>query len=665
MEATLSHPSPFASVWTRLKTLSHHLWCPLLMVYVVLIGGTFWGALNGSVKIFNQCLTLLLVAVFITHHVSRFTLHASRFTLHALFALCWLLSTWQSVYPRLALEGCFQQLWYLLLFFLACAYTQRKQGASTLASGFLIATSALVLCGVWQYVNWWLDPQRDLSAGGQRVMRATLNSHNDFAGYLTLLLPLSWHAALEAENGGGRILIHRGRTVLMLFCLVLTYSRAGWLGGIVAVAVSFALSSFQRPHVHTSTRPHVSFLCCCLVAIVAACYATPQRMAAQRITGALTQPASDMGISGRRIIYRNTLEIIAQRPLLGWGASAFPLVYPQFTQQNEQRELAFHAHNLFLQYAAEAGVFAALIFVAMVAFTLKRAWSKSSASHPLKTPLTAGIIGYLVYSLFNSCAAIPAIHATFWMMLGILAGASAHRRIGTSGRSHWLPCAFCLLFTPFVIKTNLAQTTFETALQTNNPLPHLQRAVALDPQNAFYHAQLALALSREERLLTKAIAHYRRAVQLMPYDALHHHNLGWCYVRLKQHDQAASHFRKAVACDKSQPLYRLSLGYALQQNGLDDEALRTYETASRLWANAPMSHVLQARLLARRGQKGRAFKAYQSALDALRSGRPTSGCHIPVRYRRVGFQDEVIQPKEWNVSEKDVLKEWESLKGSQ
>ncbi|MCS6859641.1 MAG: O-antigen ligase family protein [Abditibacteriales bacterium] len=676
------------------------LWCPLLLLYFVTMGGTFWGALNGAVRILNQCLTLFLTLAVIAHHVSpirragrdarpypshlpphtsRFTFYASRFTPHLLFALCWLLAAWQSPYPRLAIEGGFQQLWYLLLFFLALAYARRPGNAAMLVSGLLIATTVLVLWGAGQYIAWWLEPQRDVSAGGQRVIRATLNSHNDFAGYMVLLLPLSLFASLNANNGGWRLFVHRARTLLMLACVVLTYSRAGWLGAIVAVAVYVALglrasgNSPAPPSPYAPILLHSRFLLGCLAVVLIAFSCSPQRVAVQRITGAVSQPAADMGVSGRRMIWRNTLEMIAQRPVWGWGAHLFPLVYPQFVRQDEQRELTFHAHNLFLQYAAEAGIAAALLFVLLVASTLKRAWSKTAPSHPLKIPLTAGVVAYLIYSLFNCCEAIPAIHGTFWMMLGLLAGMTDHkpqdctRRVG----DQWLMvsglvvCGLVVCWLPFVLKTDLAQLRFEAATQQgagrNTAL--LREAVDLDPQNAFYHGQLALALSRDNQRLREAIAHYRRALELCPYDALHRHNLGWCYLRLKRTAEAIAHFQKAIATDKSQPLYYLSLGYALEQTGRDREALRQYETASRLWANAPISHLMKARVLARQGKRQAASAAYQSALDAVRSGRAASGCHIPVRYRRLGFADEVIQPQEWDIAEKDIVKEWESFRG--
>jgi O-antigen ligase/Tfp pilus assembly protein PilF len=706
------HPS------SLIPHLSSLIWCPLLIVYFVTIGGTFWGTLNGTTKILNQCLTLMVVAAIsrrsneqcpmsndqcpmsnerlgqrvngstsqrvnestvsgqwsiVCRYWSLVTGHWS--LLPAPFALCFLLSTWQSADPRLALEGCFQQLWYLLLFFLALAYARRPHGAATLTSGLLIGASVLALWGMAQYLGWWLDLHRDMTPGGQRVVRATLNSHNDFAGYLVLLLPLSLNAALNVENSRWRVVIHRVRTLLLLSCLVLTYSRAGWLGGIVAAVVYLAglAPSSQLDSCGTLSRlipvwkraqappTAIVFLLCCLATIIITCYSTPQPIVSQRITGAFTQP--DMGISGRSIIWRNAIEMIQQRPGLGWGANLFPLVYPQFTRQNEQRELAFHAHNLFLQYAAEAGVFAALIFLAMVTLTLKQAWSHSS--HPLKLPLTAGIVGYLAYSLFNVCTAIPAIHGTFWMMLGALAGLAPSAFCLLPSAFRLLPVAFCLLFLPFVLKTDRAQLDFDAALPSSNPLPHLQEAVALDPQNTFYHAQLALALSRDDKRLPQAVSHYRRALQLMPFDALHHHNLGWCYRRLKQNQQAIAHFRKSISLDKSQPLYYLSLGDALERTGSDDAALQQYETASRLWAYAPMSHVLTARIFARQGRWRQANRAYQSALDSLRSGRAASGCHIPIRYRRIGLTDEAFLPKEWNVTEKDVWEEWKTVKNQQ
>ncbi|MBU1177576.1 O-antigen ligase family protein [Patescibacteria group bacterium] len=80
---------------------------------------------------------------------------------------------------------------------------------------------------------------------------------------------------------------------------------------------------------------------------------------------------TEMSIKGRLEIWQRTVDSIIIRPLLGVGIGNFPLILNEdfsFSKKGSS------AHNLYLDFAAEIGVFA--LFVLLVVFwkILKRAW---------------------------------------------------------------------------------------------------------------------------------------------------------------------------------------------------------------------------------------------------------------------------------------------------
>ena len=67
----------------------------------------------------------------------------------------------------------------------------------------------------------------------------------------------------------------------------------------------------------------------------------------------------------RIFIYLNTIPIIMERPLLGWGASTFPILFN--TRYSEFPREPTHPHNLILEMANSYGlIFAFLITVSIL-----------------------------------------------------------------------------------------------------------------------------------------------------------------------------------------------------------------------------------------------------------------------------------------------------------
>jgi len=132
-------------------------------------------------------------------------------------------------------------------------------------------------------------------------------------------------------------------------------------------------------------------------------------------------------ISGgmRLSIDRDTLQMFRQKPVMGWGLGAFPVVYPQF-RTFYTNFFVNEAHNDYLQLLAEMGVlgFATMIwFQAIVFLRVRRKignWTTNvSAATALACALSA--TGILVHSLVDFNLQIPANAALFYALCSIAA----------------------------------------------------------------------------------------------------------------------------------------------------------------------------------------------------------------------------------------------------
>jgi O-antigen ligase len=112
------------------------------------------------------------------------------------------------------------------------------------------------------------------------------------------------------------------------------------------------------------------------------------------------QAGKDVTSMGQRVIYaRNTLQLIAERPLLGHGTGAFETVYGRKVEGRPGMEgLKIHdPHNQYLKIAAEHGLIGLTFFLAFIgAAFLQR------CAAPYRLLGLGVLIAWCVTSLFSS-----------------------------------------------------------------------------------------------------------------------------------------------------------------------------------------------------------------------------------------------------------------------
>jgi Virulence factor membrane-bound polymerase, C-terminal/O-Antigen ligase len=121
--------------------------------------------------------------------------------------------------------------------------------------------------------------------------------------------------------------------------------------------------------------------------------------------------------SSRLWLYSNVLELIAQKPWLGWGWRE--LAYAHYSTHFDTRftELLDNAHNLPLHLAVELGVPFALLFCGAVLWWIVRAapWRETDATRQLAW-------GVLMLIGVHSMVEYPLWYGPFLMTLGLCVG---------------------------------------------------------------------------------------------------------------------------------------------------------------------------------------------------------------------------------------------------
>lgn len=82
-------------------------------------------------------------------------------------------------------------------------------------------------------------------------------------------------------------------------------------------------------------------------------------------------------LSYQRIeIWNKTINLLAEKPFMGWGASTFPIIYAYYGGNSD----AQHTHNIFLQLAYDYGILVSLIiiiFISSIIFKSIQLWKSN------------------------------------------------------------------------------------------------------------------------------------------------------------------------------------------------------------------------------------------------------------------------------------------------
>ena len=250
----------------------------------------------------------------------------------------------------------------------------------------------LALCTVLSFVHWFDPALLEREEPGVLLRNHVTQGMAMVAGCVLVFL--------EAQDGslrGARGAVLAGTGFLFLANIALVcQGRSGHLA-VLAVVVTGALYFAPR-------RGRYLLAVGLALAAVALLAASP--MVRERFARVLTEfqtvqsSPSETSTGLRVMIWRTSSELIAERPLLGWGAGGFAGAYAARIHREAsgwQAAEAHDTHNEYLKVQVEAGLPGTLAFLAMIVLL----W-RHRAPSPYREGGLCLLAAWLVSSAFNS-----------------------------------------------------------------------------------------------------------------------------------------------------------------------------------------------------------------------------------------------------------------------
>ena len=240
---------------------------------------------------------------------------------------------------------------YVLTYFVVGQNVRSVRQVKELLLVIGMAAVFVLLYGFYQFIFGidisamkWVDG--DAFPELRKRVFSTWENPNILAGYLDIIICLAFGLFIKAGTKQKRIVLG----VLLAAgaaCLAMTYAR----GACLVIAVIFAAYGMLKDW---------RVLAACVGVAVLLLVADP--VLYERLTSVFTKV--DTSSEMRLAFWESTVAMIQDHPFLGIGWGAYWMVYPEYDFYLQGADIRIvHAHNMYLNYAAEIGVPGMLAFM--------------------------------------------------------------------------------------------------------------------------------------------------------------------------------------------------------------------------------------------------------------------------------------------------------------
>ncbi|MGH7703156.1 MAG: O-antigen ligase family protein, partial [Gemmatimonadales bacterium] len=481
---------------------------------------------------------------------------------------------------------------------------------AAMAAACLVSLYVLVQAADLDWQTWTADFRLPDYPG------STLGNSNFAGGYIAVALPLSIFVTLRARPG-------RPRAALATLCgvqglaLFYTGTRGGMLGALAGVVAMVLIARRDLPS-WAAVAAGGS-----VAAVLLACVLVVWHPGLGQAPGPLAR-VSTSTLENRVRYWGAAWRIFGDHPLHGTGPDTFYAYYPKYRPEADavKNTLAItdKPHNIFLEYAAAAGVPGIVTYLALLAlafgYGMRRLRSAGPDERLLLVCLLGALVAYCVQGFFS--IDVPSSAFMGWMVLGAIAALadpgvlrSRHRLEATATK------APMRLSTRWMIHTATAAGTVGLLLVGSRPLRadveahagRLEAAMALQPLEAEYRSRAgdlerSIAVASTDpaervRHLRKAQEHSLAARSLQPgnfdysWDLARVNSIWAMTIDTARFPEAERWWRRALADDPRDPAMAAEHRRAVAEmraRAAELEGLAMLHNDANAWAQAATAY---------------------------------------------------------------------------
>lgn len=386
---------------------------------------------------------------------------------------------------------------------------------------------------------------------------------------------------------------------------------------------------------------------------------------ATAVTPANSVRMGDLGVDFRLAVYRDTLDMIRERPLTGFGLGNFRIVYPRFArtfgarfaEMNDEVVPVGHVHNDLLEMAAELGLPGAIAFLWMLLWFIRSSVAAVGGRPPdaawPRLAAGAGLVALAINSLFAFGFYDPATSLEFWVFAGITMAPSSRLGAAPSASDRQ-----CIMEGGWRYPGAAMLACLGVALVWLGTSSAIADAFLMRGLARFYTGRYAeaagalktaadLEVGRTEAMVMLAQAHLelgavdhalmvvRAAQSLEPHNVTLLYLRGVALARAGRLEESQRALEEALVLRPLQSLPHVALGDLAERRGDSSRARVEYEAALHINSRRVQARDGLALLAAKDGDLDTAVRLWEEGAR-LAPGDPTFAHNLSIAYARKG-----------------------------
>ena len=295
------------------------------------------------------------------------------------------------------------------MYYLVRTYIRTPKQWNYFLRAFLGTAVLVCIIGAYQYIfvpnihiKEWVDAAQFPKL--MRRMSSTLQNPNLLGEYLLFTLSIGGLGTIQVLKAKDwkRFAYMALAVICMLLCLVLTYSRGMWLS--LAVVVFVAGICVERRLLYALL----------VVPLVLFFY---HGEVSSRLWSLFS--GQDTSVMLRWALWDSTMYMIEDFPVFGIGWDAFWMTYPDYNYFiQDPTVIIYHAHNLYLQVAAETGPISLCLLLAILLGHSRNIQKQKHLAIPYRYSMTLITVVVLVSGLFDHALYSQQVSMVLWQLLG-------------------------------------------------------------------------------------------------------------------------------------------------------------------------------------------------------------------------------------------------------
>lgn len=326
---------------------------------------------------------------------------------------------------------------YLLLFALCARVLRSPRLRSWIIILYLHVSLIVSVYGLRQWffgataLATWVDPESPMSKTTR--VYSYLGNPNLLAGYLlpavifSLVAIFAWQSWLKKALALTMLIVNTS-------CLILTFSRGGWIGLVVAVLAVMALlvywKSVEMPRFWRTWSLPIVLGGLIGILLLAVIFVEPVRLRVFSIFA----DRKDSSNNFRRNVWDAVFEMIRDRPIFGIGPghNSFNKVYPLY---QHPRYTALSAYSILFEVTVETGFVGLAFFLWLIIVTFNTALLQVRRLRQIRSVegfwligAIAILLGMLAHGTVDTVWYRPEVNTLWWLIVALIA-------------SYWTPLA--------------------------------------------------------------------------------------------------------------------------------------------------------------------------------------------------------------------------------